>query len=224
VQHPTGPDEDLPRAPNAPTPGGPAPTGIEAKSALRDRLLTARRSDTAPTAGTGPAGREPTGADIAITRRVLALPEVAAARCVAAFVGIPGEPDTRLLIEALRGRGARVLLPVVRGDLDLDFRAYHGTLVPGAMGTREPPIGGPSVDLAAADVVIVPAVAVDRTGRRLGRGGGSYDRALRRIRPGAALIALVHDREVVDEVPVGAHDLPVSIVVTASRTLWCRPG
>jgi 5-formyltetrahydrofolate cyclo-ligase len=114
-----------------------------------------------------------------------------------------------------------VLLPAVRGDLDLDFREYTGTFVPGMMGTREPPPAA-AVDLASADVVLVPAVAVDPDGRRLGRGGGSYDRALRRVRATATLIALVGDHAIVEEVPVSAHDLSVSVIVTPTRTLRRR--
>ncbi|ONH25873.1 5-formyltetrahydrofolate cyclo-ligase [Pseudofrankia asymbiotica] len=182
--------------------------------------MATRRGGTGPRAArTG--GAETGGAETA--RRVLALPEVATAVWVAAFVGLPSEPDTRPLLEALRARGTRVLLPAVREDLDLDFREFTGTLVPGALGTREPPPAAPAVDLAAADVVLVPAVAVDRLGRRLGRGGGSYDRALRRVHPRATLVAVVDDLAIVDRVPVDAHDLSVSVIVTATQVVRRGP-
>ncbi|MBL7492032.1 5-formyltetrahydrofolate cyclo-ligase [Frankia sp. AgB1.9] len=187
-----------------------------------------------PATGRGPAGPSPSiqpgpqtraqeavdGAQIA--RRVLSLPEVTSAGRIAAFVSLPGEPSTLPLLDALRAHGLRVLLPVVRGDLDLDFREYTGTLVPGALGTREPPPAAATVDLASADVVLVPAVAVDPRGHRLGRGGGSYDRALRRVRAGATLVAVVDEHAIVEAVPVAEHDLSVSVIVTPTRLLRCR--
>jgi 5-formyltetrahydrofolate cyclo-ligase len=188
-----------------------------AKEDLR-HALAARRLATGPRIGAGPRGSD--GGEIA--RRVLALPEIAVATWVAGFVGLAGEPDTWPLLAALRRAGPRVLLPAVRGDLDLDFREYTGAVVPGAMGTREPPPAVEAVDLARADVVLLPAVAVDLSGRRLGRGGGSYDRALRRVRAGATLVAVVDDQAIVDEVPVAAHDVGVSVIVTPTRVTRCR--
>ncbi|WP_045876539.1 5-formyltetrahydrofolate cyclo-ligase [Pseudofrankia sp. DC12] len=180
-----------------------------------------------PVPQTGPRTGPQTGSSEAedgaqIARRVLSLPEVVAAGQVAAFVSLPGEPSTLPLLGALRARGIRVLLPVVRGDLDLDFREYTGTLVPGALRTREPPPAGATVDLAAADVVLVPAVAVDPRGHRLGRGAGSYDRALRRVRATATLVAVVDEHAIVEAVPVAAHDRSVAAIVTPTRLLRCR--
>jgi 5-formyltetrahydrofolate cyclo-ligase len=168
---------------------------------------------------------------------------VAAARCVAIYVSLPGEPPPAGATQARRGRGTRVLLPSVRPDLDLDFREHVGVLVAGALGTREPPPSGSLVDLAEADVIVVPAVAADPDGGRLGRGGGSYDRALGRLaalrdreprsvlpvasgggRAGvtAFVVALLHDDEVVTVVPTDQHDLPVSAIVTPRRTIRCQ--
>jgi 5-formyltetrahydrofolate cyclo-ligase len=186
-----------------------------AKAELR-RLQAARRGPAGPRAA-APGATEP---GLEIARRVLSLPEVAGAARVAAFVGLPGEPSTLPLLDALRSRGVKVLLPAVREDLDLDFREYSGSLVPGALGTREPPPAA-AVDLATADAVLIPAVAVDALGRRLGRGGGSYDRALRRARHDAALVAVVDDHALVAAVPVSAHDLSVSVIVTPTRLVRC---
>jgi 5-formyltetrahydrofolate cyclo-ligase len=205
---------------------GGAPSVSSAKADLR-RLQAARRGGTGPhpalddaTWPQAPLTPQASGAEIA--RRVLALPELAAASAVAAFVSLAGEPSMLPLLDALRARGTRVLLPVVREDLDLDFREYTGTLLPGALGTRQPPPGAAAVDLTVADVVLVPAVAVDARGHRLGRGGGSYDRALCRTRPAVPLVAVVDDHAIVAEVPVAAHDLSVSVIVTPTRVIRCR--
>jgi 5-formyltetrahydrofolate cyclo-ligase len=155
------------------------------------------------------------------TRRVFDLPEVAAARWVAAYVSLPGEPETGQLLGQLRERGVGVLLPSLRPDLDLDFREYTGSLIAGAFGTREPPLGAKVVNLVHADVIVVPALAVDARGRRLGRGGGSYDRALRSARPDALIVALVHDHELVAHVPTEPHDIGVHVIVTSHATVRC---
>ncbi|MFE3648496.1 5-formyltetrahydrofolate cyclo-ligase [Streptomyces sp. NPDC059101] len=145
-----------------------------------------------------------------------------AAPTVAAYVSIGGEPDTRALIEALRAAGVRVLLPVLLPDNDLDWAVYEGPerLVPAGWGLREP--DGPRLTPEAvteADVVLLPGLAVDRTGLRLGRGGGSYDRVLARLeRSGrrTALVVLLHDDEVLDAVPAEPHDRRVHAAVTPS--------
>ncbi|ETA02020.1 5-formyltetrahydrofolate cyclo-ligase [Frankia casuarinae] len=190
----------------------------EAKARLRARLLVQRRASVALRRGSlsrSDASR--------LANRIQRLPEVEAARCVAAYVGLPGEPDTAELLDRLLARGVRVLLPALRADLDLDFREHVGTLVPGALGTREPPAAAPRGVLAEADVVIIPALAVDRTGRRLGRGGGSYDRVLARVGADVPVIAVLHDQEVLDEIPMESHDHNVKIIITPSRTLRCEP-
>ena len=147
---------------------------------------------------------------------------------IAAYYSIGAEPDTRGLVYALWKRGSYVLLPVLRPDGDLDWASYEGpdSLVPGPRGLREPGEPTRGVDaVARADAVLVPALAVDGAGRRLGRGGGSYDRALARVGPLIPLIALVYDEELVGHVPSEDHDVPVrataspraGITVTGAR-------
>nr|MDT0658214.1 5-formyltetrahydrofolate cyclo-ligase [Micromonospora sp. DSM 115978] len=111
----------------------------------------------------------------------------------------------------------RLLLPVLRADLDLDWAEYAGpdSLVPAGRGMREPTgarLGRWAI--ARAQLVVVPALAVDRSGIRLGRGGGSYDRALARVSPAALVVAVLHDGELVDHLPARPHDRPVHAVVT----------
>jgi 5-formyltetrahydrofolate cyclo-ligase len=140
---------------------------------------------------------------------------------VAAYVPFGSEPGGQDLPEALYLIGARVLLPVLRPDNDLDWAEYTGELIRTPRGLREP--AGPMLGVGAiaeADLLVVPAVAVDRHGVRLGRGGGSFDRALDRVRAGAPVVALLHDGELVDALPAEAHDRLVSAVITPSGG-WC---
>ncbi|KNB50272.1 5-formyltetrahydrofolate cyclo-ligase [Streptomyces caatingaensis] len=158
------------------------------------------------------------GAQEALGRRALDLPELAGASTVAAYVSIGREPGTRALLEVLRGRGVRVLLPVLLPDNDLDWGLYRGPghLVRAGRGLLEP--DGDRLGVSAvteADAVLLPGLAVDGRGVRLGRGGGSYDRVLARLsRPGPARVVLLYDHEVVPRVPAEAHDQAVDAVVT----------
>ena len=106
---------------------------------------------------------------------------------------------------------------MVLPDLDLDWAVYDGPgrLVRARRGLLEPAgerLGRDAV--ATADVVLTPGLAVDRTGMRLGQGGGCYDRALGRVPVGTFTCTLLYDGELVDEVPAAAHDRPVTAAVT----------
>ncbi|GHH80166.1 5-formyltetrahydrofolate cyclo-ligase [Streptomyces sulfonofaciens] len=168
------------------------------------------------------------GASRLLARRALELPEMARARTVAAYVSVGHEPGTGDLLEALHARGVRVLLPVLLPDNDLDWGVYEGpeSVVgvprPGRLTLHEP-LGGPLGPDAVlgADVVLLPGLAVDARGTRLGRGGGSYDRVLARLAAAdaaAALVVLLYDAEVVERLPGLPHDRPVQAVVTPSGT------
>jgi 5-formyltetrahydrofolate cyclo-ligase len=125
---------------------------------------------------------------------------------VAAYESRATEPPTHLLVERLTAKGYEVVVPITLGDLDLDWQVSGTTKPLGRNAIHE------------ARLIVTPALAVDRTGHRLGQGGGSYDRALARRRPDAVVVALLFDDEVLaaGEVPVGDHDLPVGLVVTTS--------
>ncbi len=162
----------------------------------------------------------------ALARQALGLRELEQARTVAAYVSVGSEPGTLALLDALRARGVRVLLPALLPDNDLDWGRYEGpdSLTPvrhgGRMTLLEPAgdrLGADAV--TEADVVLLPGLAVDTRGMRLGRGGGSYDRVLARLeRAGArpALVVLLYDGEVVPRVPEEPHDRPVRAAVTPS--------
>ncbi len=150
---------------------------------------------------------------------VLSWPEAQMAGTVAAYFSVGTEPETSGLVYALWKRGTYVLLPLLLSDNDLDWASYEGpdSLSAGPRGLLEPtePPRGPAA-VTSADLVIVPALAVARGGHRLGRGGGSYDRVLARVGAAVPTVALVYDRELLDEVPAGRHDQRVRMVA--------RPG
>jgi 5-formyltetrahydrofolate cyclo-ligase len=137
---------------------------------------------------------------------------------VAAYLAIGTEPGTGALLAALAERSVQVLLPVVLCDGDLDWARADAGVAPGPHGLLEPRGArlGPDA-VADCPLVVVPALAVDRVGTRLGRGGGSYDRALARAR--GYVVALLHDGEAVAELPHEEHDRPVHALVTPSRGL-----
>lgn len=184
---------------------------MSAKALLRRELLAARRLLT---------DQDVERAAAVLARHALALPELSGARTVAAYVSVGREPGTRALLDALRTRGVRVLLPVLLADNDLDWAVYEGAegLVKAGRGLLEPAGErlGPGAVLEA-DAVLLPGLAVDARGMRLGRGGGSYDRVLARLTAAGAvpaLVVLLYADEVTERVPAEPHDFPVHAVVT----------
>ena len=146
---------------------------------------------------------------------------VRGAATVCAYWPVGSEPGSPELLDRLAELCDTVLIPVTvigpAGEhTPLRWGEYQpGNLVEGTFGLREP--AGPShapETIAQADVVLVPALAVDRRGVRLGRGGGFYDRSLRLCRPDTRLVAVVRDDEVVDELPGEAHDVPMTHALT----------
>jgi 5-formyltetrahydrofolate cyclo-ligase len=193
-------------------PGIPSHRLKQAKRRLRREVLALR--DAIPEADRARRSR-------AIAARLLALPELEAARTVLAFSSFGSEVDTGPVVEALVARGLRVALP----------RIEEGELVPvayrpgdpvrrAAFGALEPSAGAVVPD-AEIDVVIAPGVAFDRSGGRLGYGGGYYDRFLLRLPHRPPRIAVAFAEQVVDEVPSGRPDLPVDVVVTERDIVRC---
>jgi len=188
------------------------------KGVLRRRLVAARAAMSS--SSRTEAGR--------LSRdHVLEMPEVAGAGTIAAYYSVGTEPDTRGLLFALWKRGSYVVLPVLLPDGDLDWASYEGpdSLSPGPRGLLQPaePVRGPGT-IARADVVLVPALAVDRSGQRLGRGGGSYDRALARVGPQVPTIALLYDSELLPRVPAEEHDQPVRAVARPGHGITWLPA
>lgn len=185
----------------------PGPDLARAKTALRRQVLARR-------AGLSPAALAEAGHRLAAALQ----PVCAGAGTVAAYAAVGAEPPTAPLFAVLPG--VRLLLPVLLPGGDLDWAEHwpDRPLQPAPRGLREP--AGPRLGAGAierADVVLVPALAVDPHGRRLGRGGGSYDRALPRAR--GLIVALLHDGELTVAVPAEPHDVAVAAVVTPSDGL-----
>jgi 5-formyltetrahydrofolate cyclo-ligase len=188
-----------------------AASTLPTKADVRARALATRRAMT-PDARARAAG--------AITRTVLGLPEITVAGSVAAYLSFGTEPATQHLVDELRSAGVRVIVPVLRSDLDLDWTEYGDNSADAHTAGRpwEPPLLGLEA-VADVDVVLVPALAVDGRGVRLGRGGGSYDRALARVSAARQVLALLYDGECPVVVPVQAHDRPVTGAVTPREVL-----
>lgn len=151
---------------------------------------------------------------------------VRAGDTVCAYVPVGSEPGSPAMLDALAGLGVRVLLPVALEDqtgtpLPLQWGEYRpGGLVDARFGLREPEPPWLGVDvIAAASAVLVPALAVDLAGVRLGRGAGFYDRSLSYADPTARLIAVVRDDELVDWLPGDDHDVPMTDALTPGRGL-----
>ena len=149
-----------------------------------------------------------------VAANVLALPAVADAATVMAFSSFGSEVDTGPIIERLERDGRRVALPRVEGR-DIVAVAYRsGDVVkPSSFGALEP-AGGEKVAPEEIDVVIVPGLAFDRSGHRVGYGRGFYDRFLGALPPDALTVGICFSVQLVDEVPHGRGDRPVGLVVT----------
>ena len=192
---------------------------IPTKLALRRTIKAQREARTL-------AERESASRSIAAVG--LELPRLRRAECVTLYASLPDEPGTDQLREGLRELQIRVLLPVIAGDRALNWAEdAGGPGTAGPLGLTEPdgPRSGPA-ELGKAQVVIVPALAVDTIGTRLGRGRGYYDAALTHAHPDALILALVHDGEVLDAsttpIPREPHDVAVHGVITPTRWIYFR--
>ena len=148
----------------------------------------------------------------------------AGVRVVAAHAAVGSEPPTRPLLEGLLERGVRVVLPVVLLEHDLGWGDLvdWSVLTPSPMGLLEPPASNDAATAAqTADLLLVPAVAVDRSGHRLGRGGGYFDRWLAE-RPPSQVVAVVYADEVLADVPHEPHDRRVDAALTPDGVIPLR--
>jgi 5-formyltetrahydrofolate cyclo-ligase len=165
------------------------------KSSLRAECLRSRKSRDATAIA---AARD------AVRRVVLDRCTADGWTSVAGYVPLRTEPGSVELLDDLVGRGVRVITPVLLDDKDLDWQEWR------VGGSSRLGVGA----VAAVDAVLVPALAVAADGTRLGRGGGSYDRALARVPVGTTIAALLFERETVAALPAEPWDVPVNAIAT----------
>ena len=184
-----------------------------AKAKLRERIREARDRIPEP---------ERTAAAARVEETVLRLPEVSSAATVAMFDAFGAEIPTARMVSRLLDEGKRVFLPFLdEGGMEMAEVGPDEALLPTAYGPREP-ASRAAVDPTEIDVIVVPAIAFDRRGHRLGYGGGHYDRYLRRVRPDATRIGIAFEVQVVDQVPASDADERVHLIVTETGALDCR--
>ncbi len=194
-----------------------APAAHPAKADIRAEVLARRDRLTAPARA---------AAAEAIARRALAIVAAVGPRLVAAYLPIRSECDSRPIIERLAASGMALALPAVVDSSTIVFRRYApgAPLTASGFGTLAPPPDQPVVD---PELIIIPLVAFDRTGTRLGHGRGHYDRALARLaarglRP--RLVGIAFAVQEVEVIPGEPHDVRLDWIVTEKETLDMRPG
>ncbi len=193
------------------------PALYDAKRALRDRMLAVRDA-------LDPDLRQ--RASLAIVARLRQLPSFVAARCVLLTLPFGSEWDTRPLFDAAKAAGKAIALPRVnRGTRMLELHAVRDMAEQTSAGYRgipEPLTELPAVDVCAIDWVLVPGLAFDEGGRRLGYGGGYFDRLLPLVTAGTPRIAGAFDSQIVAQVPAGPSDLTVTGIITPTQMLAMR--
>lgn len=155
--------------------------------------------------------------DRQIVRHVLALPEFQAAQRVFAYYSVFPEPDTHAVIAAALEQGKTVALPVTEGKGVMHFALLDAALAAGRYGIPEPDASALHMLPQPGDVLLVPALAFDRAGYRLGRGGGYYDRYLAETE--CCTVGLARDAFLYETLPRTWNDLPVSIVISEKEVV-----
>jgi 5-formyltetrahydrofolate cyclo-ligase len=184
------------------------------KETLRRSLAARRRAVTAADAER---------ASESVARRLAAAPEWAAAARVALYAAASGELSTQPLVRAVQARRLPLLWPRLVGGRLVFATCAPAELVPGSLGVLEPPSSRAALRLGAGDLVVLPGLAFDAAGRRLGRGGGHYDRVLAGL-SGPVRVGVGYAFQLVDEVPAGEGDERVDLVVTESCLIRVEPG
>ena len=185
------------------------------KAALRARLRTLLSS-------LSPEQRRES--DRALLDRFLALPQVADAHTLLLYSSMGTEPDTARLLEPLWARGKRLCLPrcLPGNQMEARFVQRESVLVPHPWGMLEPGTDCPLAAPADIDLVLVPGLAFDRSGGRLGQGGGYYDRWLAGF--SGRTVALCRELVLLDRAPREGHDRPVDLVVTEGAVYGLSPA
>ena len=185
----------------------------EEKAALRRRIRAERRSLDQ---------REKAEWDKEMTKRLLSMPEYIRAKTVFCYISYGGEPDTSGITADVLASGRRLAVPrcIEDGIMEAVLISDLGQLVPGYKGILEPMEGLGTIGFDEIDFAVVPGVAFDRYGRRLGQGGGFYDRFM--AETPAFTCGLCFERFMEDEIPCEPHDIPVMHVVTEKGVFGAR--
>jgi 5-formyltetrahydrofolate cyclo-ligase len=146
---------------------------------------------------------------------------------VVAYAALGDEVDVSPVCELARDHRKPVLLPRIANE-DLEFAAVDADeeLLSGRLGIREPPASCPARRLADGAIVLVPGLAFDRAGGRLGRGAGYYDRALARIAASTAraiFVGIGFPAQVIERVPMARHDVKMHGILTEQALVWTEP-
>lgn len=139
------------------------------------------------------------------------------AKVVAAYLPFGTEPNISNFVMGAAAKGIRIIMPVSQPDQSMRWVEYTGISEPGIFGFLEPV--GPVANLEQADMILIPASAVDLKGNRLGKGKGFYDIALGQLQVKIPVAAVVYDQEVLADLPAEPHDQAVDYVVTPNRTI-----
>ena len=189
----------------------------QAKATLRKQVLA--RREALPDDARRAAG-------LAIEKRVFALTKYQRAKCVMADMSFGMEMDMTAIVEAVIWSGKQLILP--RVDRATKMLSLHrvenmADLVAGVWGIREPRADLPTVTIDTIDLILMPGVAFDIQGNRLGYGAGFYDKLLASTSTQPTRVAATFDCQLVDAVPTDAHDQRVHVLITESRTIEITP-
>lgn len=187
------------------------------KGALRGAIIVARlRLST----------EDRTALSHAVAERVVVLDAFVRAQTVALYAPMGAEVDTAEIAQAGAALGKRLAYPrLLEGDRALGFAACRAdALLPGPLRTREPPPDAQAVPLGEVDLVLVPGVAFDARGRRLGRGRGHYDATLAGLPASARRVGLAFELQIVSAVPQERHDALLDTIVTEARVIVPMPA
>lgn len=158
-----------------------------------------------------------------IQQLFMAMPSFAKARIIALYSPVRGEVETQAVMMAALREGKIVLFPVVCGE-QLSFISVAGPhdMTRGAFGISEPCRSGAAYSPGEADLIVIPGVAFDRLGKRVGFGKGYYDRALHALEGSGKLVGFCYDFQLVDEIVAEPHDVAVDTIITEKKVLNLR--
>ncbi|MCL2529098.1 MAG: 5-formyltetrahydrofolate cyclo-ligase [Coriobacteriia bacterium] len=196
-----------------------ADTVVLQKRQLRAELLAKRESEDA---------LQRAAADALIKVHLEALPAFQAAQTIFCYISMGAEVDTLGLLKNLLASGKTVCVPrcegkaVMRAHVLTDMNELHE----GVLGILAPPADAPLLEPADLDLIVVPCLACDSSGFRIGYGGAYYDRYLGALPSGAraTTVALCRESLLLEQVPRESHDIPVDIVVTDKGVVFCNPA